>query len=210
MNAGGLGAAKSFRELARIVVSVALCVLAFETIAQAEEPRTGFGSLALARTSADDTPRAQLEISGSSLPRFDNADSSTRTSRMDLSLLPAGRSSIGPSMGLTTLDAQGINNPGLSNTQPSVDLGVHWRYLTDNNSRVDVRAWRRVPQQPDALSLVQERDTTYGARVDMQLSQAPKARFIADHGVGLQLQSGAKIMVRRSGGKPMMYYRASF
>ena len=209
MNAGVVGAAGSFRKLARVVVPIVLCVLAFDAIAQADESRGGFGSLALARASSDDNARAQLEISGSSLPRFDNVDSSTRSSRMDLSLLPAGRSSIGPSVGVTSLDAQGISNPGFSSTAPAVDLGVHWRYLTDSNSRVDVRAWRRVPQ-PDAVALIQSRDPSYGARVDMQLAQGPKSGFIADHGVGLQLESGAKITVHRSGGKPMLFYHAKF
>ena len=209
MNAGRVGAAGSFRKLARAAVPLALCLLAFDAIAQAEEPRGGFGSQALARAASDDKPHAQLELSGSSLPRFDNIDGASRSSRMDLSLLPAGRSSIGPAVGVTSLDPQGLGNPGFSNTAPAVDLGVHWRYMTDSNSRVDVRAWRRMPQ-PDAVTLAQSRDTSYGARVDMQLSQVPKSGFIADHGVGLQLESGARLMVRRSGGKPMVYYRAGF
>ena len=35
--------------------------------------------------------------------------------------------------------------------------------------------------------------------------------LVADRGfVGLQLESGARITVRRSGGKPMIYYRTKF
>jgi hypothetical protein len=45
----------------------------------------------------------------------------------------------------------------------------------------------------------------------MQIRPVQKSGFVADHGfVGLQLESGARVTLRRSGGKPMIYYRTKF
>ena len=53
----------------------------------------------------------------------------------------------------------------------------------------------------DAVDLVQARQPTYGARVEMQLGSLPQRGFVADRGfLGLQLEGGARITVRRSGG----------
>ncbi|MBC7601819.1 MAG: hypothetical protein H7255_04050 [Ramlibacter sp.] len=196
MNAGVVGAAGSLaRNCVRIALPVALCVLAFDAAAQ------------LAPT--QDKARPQLEISSVQTPRFDNIDGALRASRMDMTLLSPGRTAIGPSVGVTSLDGPNFNSTGFASAAPSVDLGVHFRHTTEDNYRVDVHAWRRVPQN-DALSQIQTREATYGARVEMQISQVPKPGFIADHGIGLQLESGARITLRRSAGKPMMFYRAKF
>jgi hypothetical protein len=46
--------------------------------------------------------------------------------------------------------------------------------------------------------------------VEMQLAGSRSA-FVAEHGfVGLQLDGGARITLRRSGGRPMVYYRTRF
>ena len=88
---------------------------------------------------------------------------------------------------------------------------MHWRYTLDGNYRLDVSAWRRV-LPPDALTLVELREPSYGARVEMQLGGgAPRSGFVADRGfLGFQLESGARVTLRRSGGKPMVYYRSKF
>ena len=46
----------------------------------------------------------------------------------------------------------------------------------------------------------------------MRIGRAPVAAgLVAERGfLGLQLESGARITVRRSGGKPMLYYRSKF
>ncbi|WP_048438656.1 hypothetical protein [Caenimonas sp. SL110] len=153
----------------------------------------------------------QLEISTSSLPRFENIDGASRTSRIDMSLMPAGRSGFGVAVGVNGTDSPGFAPTGVSGSAPSsVDLGVKWRYTTDSNNQVDVAAWRRI-EQPNALNLIQSREPTYGARVEMRVQPGLQRGLVADKGfVGMQLESGARIGLRRSGGKPMMYYRTKF
>jgi hypothetical protein len=74
----------------------------------------------------------------------------------------------------------------------------------------DVAAWRRL-MPPDTLTLVQMRQPSYGARFEMQIGSTPTTGFVADRGfLGLQLESGARVTLRRSEGKPMVYYRTRF
>ena len=160
-----------------------------------------------------DRNRPQLEVSSSSLPRFDNTDGATRTSRIDMTWLPPRRSALGLSVGMVSLDGPTLApfapRPGFSPN--SMDLGLHWRYTLDSDYRVDVTAWRRLVPA-DALTLVQTREASYGARVEMRLGGGmPKGGFVAERGfVGLQLESGARVTLKRSGGKPMVYYRSKF
>ena len=158
---------------------------------------------------------AQLEVSTSSLPRFDNVDGSSQSSRIDLTWLPPRQPGLGlamgMSMGMTNRWAAGLSagGPSLRST-PNIDLGFHWRYTLDSQYRIDFTAWRRMPQG-DAIDLVQSREPTYGARVEMGLGSLPKSGFVADRGaLGVQLDGGARITVRRSAGRPMLYYRANF
>ena len=91
-----------------------------------------------------------------------------------------------------------------------MELGLQWRYMFDNQRSIDIRAWRDLGRPNDALALVQSRDAGYGARVEMQLSGS-RSPFVAERGfVGLQLDGGARITLRRSGGRPMIYYRNKF
>ncbi len=153
-----------------------------------------------------------IEISASSLPRFDNVDGSNRTQqRVDMALLSPGRASFGVTMGVTGLSAA---RPGLhavpAEGLTGVNLGLQWRYVFDNNRRIDITAWREMGRPNDALALVQSRDAGYGARVEMQLAGS-SSPLVADRGfVGVQLDGGARITLRRSGGRPMVYYRNKF
>jgi hypothetical protein len=65
----------------------------------------------------------------------------------------------------------------------------------------------------DALSLIQQRDPVFGARVEFQLTTS-NSRFVSDlremRFIGLQLDSGAKLGIRRMNGNPTIYYRATF
>ena len=155
--------------------------------------------------------RLQLDLSATSLPRFDNTDGSNRSSRIDMTWLPPRRSALGLSLGMTS--SQGATlaaAPAYFGASTSVDLGLHWRYTPDGNYRIDVTAWRRVVPA-DALTLVQIHQPSYGARVEMQISPVQKTGFVADRGfIGFQLESGARVTLRRSGGKPMIYYRTRF
>ena len=158
------------------------------------------------------TAMAQLlvpEVSVTSLPRFE-PDSATRTSRVDVTWLPPRRSALGLTLGLSSID--GIVVPAnLGSTGQSMDVALHWRYTRDTNHRIDVTAWRRMTPV-DAASLIHLHEPSYGARVEMRLGRAPtQPGFVAERGfVGFQLESGARISVRRSGGKPMLYYRTKF
>jgi len=158
--------------------------------------------------------RLQMEISASTLPRFENTDGSSRTSRVDVTWLPPRRSALGLSLGMNSMDGPAAFYPsgGYAGMPGSLDLGLRWRYTLDGNYRIDVTAWRRLVP-PDALTLVQmhQHQPGYGARVEMQIRPVPKSGFVADRGfIGLQLESGARVTVRRSGGKPMIYYRTKF
>ncbi|NPC54420.1 hypothetical protein [Caenimonas soli] len=142
------------------------------------------------------------EVSATSLPRFE-PDGASRASRIDMTWLPRRRSALGLSLGMTSIDGLGLGQ--------SMDVGLHWRYTMDTNYRIDVTAWRRMTPI-DAASLVQLREPSYGARVEMRIGRAPtQPGFVAERGfIGFQLESGARITVRRSGGKPMIYYRTKF
>lgn len=158
---------------------------------------------------------AQLEVSASSLPRFDNVDGSSQASRIALTWLPPRQPGLGLAMGMSlgmtnrSGAAFSVGGPSLSST-PSIDLGFHWRYTLDSQYRIDFTAWRRMAPV-DAIDLVQSRQPTYGARVEMGLGSMPQSGFVADRGfLGVQLDGGARITVRRSAGKPMLYYRTNF
>jgi len=154
----------------------------------------------------------QMQMSATSLPRFDSTDGAMRSSRIDMTLLPTRESALGPSIAMTSPDARSVpaGRP-FTATPTSVDLGLSWRYTSQRNYRFDVSAWRRMNPM-DAATLIESRDPSYGARVEMHLASAPRSGFVAGHGfLGLQLESGARITLRKGGGgKPMIYYRSSF
>ena len=193
----------------RAAVAPMLLLPALIAGAQEEVPPASFASSASA--AHERTRPMQMAVSASSLPRFDNIDGSSRNSRIDLSWLPPRRSALGLSLGMTSMDGPGLSAGGsYPGTASNVDLGFHWRYTLDSQYRIDVKAWRRMAPS-DAVDLVQARQPTYGARVEMQLGSMPQRGFVADRGfLGLQLEGGARITVRRSGGRPMLYYRTRF
>ena len=153
-----------------------------------------------------------IEISSSNLPRFDNFDGSNRTQqRIDMALLSPGRSAFGVTMSVTGLSpSRGGFNAGATEGLTGVNLGLQWRYMFDNHRRLDIKAWREMGRPNDALAMIQSREAGYGARVEMQLAGS-RSPLVAEHGfVGLQLDGGAKITLRRSGGRPMVYFRNRF
>ncbi|MCM2251605.1 MAG: hypothetical protein NDJ19_04515 [Ramlibacter sp.] len=164
-----------------------------------------------ASTMSEDKDRLQLQLSTSSLPRFDSIDGPSRSSRIDMTWLPPRRSALGLSLGMATVHGSALAGAGpYPGGATSLNLGLHWRYTLDSNYRIDVTAWRRV-MPADTLTLVRLHEPDYGARVEMQIRPVRKSGFVADRGfIGLQLESGARVTLRRSGGKPMIYYRAKF
>lgn len=209
-----VGLNQSMAARAGTCFAAAIALLISVSPALATEADNEVITLAQANTNSplDRSWTPQLEVSATSLPRFDNIDGSNRSSRIDMTLLPPRRSALGLSMGMTSGNSPSLAgfSPQRAAAQTSVDLGLHWRYRLDSNYRFDVTAWRRLVPT-DALTLVQTREAQYGARVEMQLVSLPKSGFAIDRGfVGLQLESGARVTLRRSGGKPMVYYRSKF
>lgn len=163
-------------------------------------------------TSDNPSAGAVFETSSATLPRFDNFDGSRRPQqRLDMALLSPGRSAVGVTLGITGLAPTRYGFSGVApDTTAGVTLGLQWRYTLDNNRRIDVTAWRDLGLANDALALAQSRDTAYGARVEMQLFDR-RSRLVAEHGfLGMQLDGGARIGLRRNAGKPMVYYRSNF
>jgi hypothetical protein len=153
--------------------------------------------------------RSRLELSTSSLPLFESPDGASRASRVEMVWLPPRHPTLGLALGLTSTDGQGLKAPG-NTSAPALDLGLHWRLSRDSQYRVDVTAWRRMTPY-DAFTLAQHRQPEYGARFEMQVGAMPASGFVAERGfLGLQLESGARISVRKSHGKPMFYYRTRF
>jgi hypothetical protein len=92
----------------------------------------------------------------------------------------------------------------------ALDLGVQWRQPVLTGRHVDITAWRRMTPEGDALTMIQQRDPVYGARVEINL-QGRKRGLVADRRfIGLQLDSGARITLRRKDGNPVLYYRSQF
>jgi hypothetical protein len=172
----------------------------------------------VAQLDAAVVPRAQqasarLEVSTSTLPRFDGLDSGFASPRVDITLLPPRRSAMGLAVGMSGVFAPTtITGAGLAPaSQPAVDVGLHWRHTVDGKQRIDITAWRRVAPEPDAYSLAQASQPTYGARVELNLSSQRKSGLVADRGfLGFQLESGGRFTVRRKDGRPMIYYRTRF
>ncbi|OYU72802.1 MAG: hypothetical protein CFE45_39080, partial [Burkholderiales bacterium PBB5] len=87
----------------------------------------------------------------------------------------------------------------MASAQP-LDLGVQWRQPLLKDRHVDITAWRRMTPEPDALTLIRQREPVYGARVEINL-QGKKRGLVADRRfIGLQLDSGARITLRRKDG----------
>lgn len=99
-----------------------------------------------------------------------------------------------------------------SSIPPGQDVGLQFRQALAGGGSIDVTAWRRVQQQPappDALSLIEQREPYYGARVEMRLKPS-KGLVTEFKSLGVQLDNGARIMLRRKNGAPTLYYRSEF
>jgi hypothetical protein len=171
---------------------------------QAQEARPGDVLAADAR--AEQSVRVQVQTS--TLPRFDAQDFGFQAPRVDLSLFPSQSSSLGAVVGVTGFS----NRPsqiGLQPAHPSIDLGLRWSQRLQSR-QIDITAWRRMNSDDDAYTLAQTREPVYGARVELNLSPS-KGPLSLDGGfIGMQLESGAKISIKRKNGGPMIYYRTSF
>lgn len=170
----------------------------------------------VARVAAEvraETP-LRVELDASRLPQIDGPQApGVPPARVGLTMLPARGSGVGMALGMTGLTPEttpGPVTPGLQSRQ-GVDLGVHWRLAPAGSRQIDVTAWRRLDTQDGAYLLAQQQQPVYGARVEMKLQPAGRSGLLADRGfIGMQLQSGARISIKRKNGKPMVYYRTTF
>lgn len=199
----------SFRLAAVTVVACAACQGAGAQVAEIAAAELPIAAAA-AVVRGEQPPQPRLELTKMTLPRLEGLDSATSGPRLDMTLLPP-RKSIGLAVGMSGFQpapaALGPNNTPATN----VDVGMHWRHGGEGNYQVDVTAWRRMTQQVDAYTMIQQRqEPTYMARVELNLS-GKQSGFVADRGfLGLQLESGARISLRRKNGGAMLYYRAKF
>ena len=156
-------------------------------------------------------PQLRVQVQTTSLPRFDAQDSGFEGPRVDVSVTPFNRNGNGLGAVLGLASPSGATM-GLQPRGTSVDLGLRWSQRLQNQHRVDITAWRRMNTPDDAYSLIQMNQPVYGARVEMNLSaKTRKTGFALDRGfIGLQLQSGARITIKRRNGHPMVYYRTIF
>jgi hypothetical protein len=98
--------------------------------------------------------------------------------------------------------------PGETGT--GMQIGLQWSPPVAGGQPVDITAWHRVAPPPDALSLIQQRDPAFGARVEMKIG-ANRSGLVSDYKfIGLQMDSGSRIGVRRKDGRPTIYYRSQF
>lgn len=155
---------------------------------------------------ARDAP-LRIELRSEDVLRLDTADGPLSGAR--LSVMPPTRSAVGLSLGLNASSAAGTYSLAPDTQRRAFDVGVHLRHTLQNH-QIDVMAWKRLQPQ-DAYTLAQMQQPTYGARVELNLAPASRAAFIADRGfLGVQLQGGGRITLKRKDGRPMVYYRTTF
>lgn len=166
----------------------------------------------LLRAEARSEAPLQLEVNASALPRLDGQPGGFQGPRVDLAVVPASGSGLGVAVGMSGFASDRVLLPsGYAAVRPSVDLGLTFRHTLANDKQIDITAWRRLPGEQDAYTLVQMREPLYGARVEMKLSSASKTGLAFERGfIGLQLEGGAKISIKRRHGGPMFYYRTKF
>jgi hypothetical protein len=183
--------------------AVALAACAVCPALQAQDAGETPAQVLMAEARSDPS-QMRMQVRASALPRLEAQDSGFQAPRIDLSLTPA-QGGFGAVVGMSGFSA-GLQPIGLQPQRTSIDLGLRW-----SQRQIDIMAWRRMNTPDDADSLAQLREPVYGARVEMKLAPARKRGFALDRGfIGFQLESGARISVKRKDGRPMIYYRSSF
>jgi hypothetical protein len=172
------------------------------------------GDVLLAEARVDQQP-PRLQVQASSLPRLEASDNGFQAPRVDVSLFPSGGSSgLGAVLGMST-PRTGVQSYGLNAPATTVDLGVRWIQRLNSQQQIDVTAWRRMMMEQDAYSLIQrQQQPVYAARVELNLAESSsKSGLMADlknRFIGLQLESGGRISIKRKNGGAMVYYRTAF
>lgn len=172
---------------------------------------TGRPADTIAQGGPEQQPQVRVRVQASTLPRLDTPDSGFQGPRVDMTLYPAHSHGLGAVVGMSSFTPRpeaGLQPYGLQPNRPSVDLGLRFSPRVQNQ-QIDIMAWRRMSAEDDAYSLVQ-RQPVYGARVEMNLSGSKSSFGFVRGFLGLQLEGGARISVKRKNGGPMVYYRTTF
>lgn len=188
----------------RCIAAAALCACALPAWAQDAQQEV---VLAEARTEP-----LRIEVNASTLPRLESQDNGFQAPRVDLAVRQGSRSGLGVGIGMSSFSARpAMLLPGSGTPRASMDVGVSYRQMLPSQGQIDVSAWRRMQPQQDAYTLLQMQEPVYGARVEMRLKPANPTGFNFDRGtIGMQLQGGAKISIKKKHGGPMIYYRNTF
>jgi hypothetical protein len=204
------GVAGTHRNL-RIVCALAALWIA-SPVASAQEAARPAGDVLVAQARE---PGVRVDVQTTTLPRIEAQDSGFQAPRVDVSLIPSrpGNYGLGPVVGMSGFAMRpGLQPIGLQAQRPSFDVGLRWSQRVQGGQHVDITAWRRMGNDDeDAYSLVQSRQPVYGARVEVSFAAAAKSPFALDRAfIGMQLEGGARISLRRKYGGPMIYYRTTF
>lgn len=185
-----------------------LAMLVTSPVAWAQDASLAPGEAVAAEARAEAPLRVQVQTSA--LPRLESHDSGFQAPRVDVSLFPANSRGVGAVVGMSGFSARQPLPLGLAPTPPSLDFGVRWSHKLQSQNQIDITAWRRMNTADDAYSLIQARQPVYGARVEMNLKSSTGILALDRGFVGMQLQSGARISIKRKNGGPMLYYRTTF
>ncbi|MDR6215130.1 hypothetical protein [Paracidovorax wautersii] len=214
----------------RIVAPLSLCMAACTGSWAADTPE---GLHAVAMASLPGRAAPALEYHTATYPQLPTAASldaqqaaggpapalggTLQSSSITRWMTPEQPRSLGVSLGVSTLSGPtAAAQPGATAALPrSLDMGVRWRSQWDTRRQLDVAAWARAPQNapaPDAMQLIWlAQQPSYGTRVEMQWSSARTGALMPEFGaIGMQLESGSRLVLRAKRGKPMLYYRAKF
>jgi hypothetical protein len=204
-NTGGNAGSREGKSGPWAVISLALVAACPAAWAQ-DVKETPPDVVVLAEARTEQQP-VRVQVQTSALPRLEAQDSGFQAPRVDLSLFPAKANGMGAVLGVSGFSAQSAPGLGLSPMRPSIDLGLRF-----SHKQIDVTAWRRMnTSTDDAYTQIQLRQPVYGARVEMNLKPAKLNVLGIDRGfLGLQLESGARISIKRKDGRPMVYYRTTF
>lgn len=151
----------------------------------------------------------RMEVQASSLPRLEAQDGGFQAPRVDVSVFPAHAGGVGAVFGMSGFSIKQPATIGLMQNRPSVDVGVRFTHKLQSLHQIDVTAWRRMNTPDDAYTLIQVREPEYGARLEMNIKPSSVIAFDRS-AIGLQLEGGGRISIKRKNGGPMVYYKTSF
>jgi hypothetical protein len=208
-------------------------MLLFGTGLAAAADAQNFGDAAMSSLQEETATRlpATYEVNSAVLPDFGDyparnnpslsgglGGNAPNTQHLDITrwLSPQARAGFGLSLGLSAPAPGAAPLAAEAGAPASLDMGVRWRSRLESGRQFDISAWARTPQgtqtPPDALGLIrQSQQPLYGTRLEMQWASSKTGGLTPEFGaVGVQLQSGSRLVLRARKGGPMLYYRAKF